>query len=136
MFKPSAATDRDSYLAALTPERKDIILFIDQFIRQTAPQLKPYFAYNMLGYGAFSYKNYKKETIQWPIISLASQKNYISLYVCALDQGEYVAEKYKKSLGKVNVGKSCIRFHKTSDLNLPVLKKVIQFAAKKPGLQP
>jgi hypothetical protein len=68
------------------------------------------------------------------VIALANQKNYISLYVCALDKGQYIAEKHKKELGKVSVGKSCIRFKKIEDINLPVLKKVLQLAAKSPGL--
>jgi hypothetical protein len=96
--------------------------------------MKPHFAYNMLGYGSFPYRNYKKELINWPIISLANQKNYISLYVCAVEGNTYVAEKYQKELGKVSVGKSCIRFKKIEDINLPVLKTVLQKAAKKPGL--
>jgi hypothetical protein len=88
----------------------------------------------MLGYGTFPYLNNKKEKLEWPVIALANQKNYISLYVCALDKGQYIAEKHKKELGKVSVGKSCIRFKKLEDVNLPVLKKVLQLAAKSPGL--
>jgi hypothetical protein len=37
-------------------------------------------------------------------------------------------------LGKVSVGKSCIRFDKLEKANLPALKKVIKLAAKNPGL--
>ena len=88
----------------------------------------------MLGYGSFKSRNYKKEIIDWPVIALASQKNYMSLYVCALDGKQYLAEKYKKELGKVSVGKSCIRFKKLEDLNLKTLEKVIKLAAKNPGL--
>ena len=88
----------------------------------------------MPGYGSFKYRNYKKEIIDWPIIALASQKNYISMYVCAVKDGEYVAEKYKDELGKVSVGKSCIRFKKIEDLNLKTLEKIIKLAAKSPGL--
>ena len=88
----------------------------------------------MPGYGSFKYKNNKKEVLDWPIIALASQKNYISLYVCAIEGGEYIAEKYKGDLGKVNVGRSCIRFKKIEDLNLKTLEKVIKFAVKNPGL--
>jgi len=51
-----------------------------------------------------------------------------------LDNGEYVAEKNKHELGKVSVGKSCIRFKKVGDLNLDALKKIIKFAEKTPGL--
>jgi len=108
--------------------------FLHKFILETAPKLKPNFIYNMPGYGSFTYKNYKKEILDWPIIALASQKNYISLYICAVDSGEYIAEKYKSELGKVSVGKSCIRFKKLEDINLKTLGRVIKLAAKFPGL--
>lgn len=88
----------------------------------------------MPGYGVLKYNNYKKEIIDWPVISLASQKNYISIYVCAVDGKEYIAEKYKDQLGKVSVGKSCIRFKKVEDLNLETIEKVLKFAEKTPGL--
>jgi hypothetical protein len=134
MFKPVKANSVETYLAQVPKERKELVLFLHNFIKKISPKFKPHFAYNMLGYGSFPYLNYKKEKILWPIIGLASQKNYISLYICAIDKGEYIAEKHKKELGKVSVGKSCIRFKKLEDLNLPALKKVLQLAAKSPGL--
>lgn len=134
MFKPVDAKSVDEYIAMLEPQRKHAIEFLHGFIQKAAPSLKPHFAYNMLGYGSFKYKNYKKEIIDWPTVALASQKNYISLYICAVDNGEYLAEKNKDKLGKVSVGKSCIRFKKLEDLNLEETKKVIQKAAKNPGL--
>jgi len=45
-----------------------------------------------------------------------------------------VAEKFKKELGKANIGRSCIRFKKVADINLTTLKKVLKVAAKQPGL--
>lgn len=134
MFTPNKAKTVEEYLAALPDERKETILFLHDFIQDTAPKLTPHFAYNMLGYGSFSYRNYKKEVVDWPVIALANQKNYISLYVCSTDNGEYLAERYKKELGKVSVGKSCIRFKNKEDLNLSTLRKVIQLAEKQPGL--
>lgn len=134
MFKPTKAKSVKEYIAALPKERQDIIRFLHNFIQKCAPKLKPHFAYNMLGYGSFPYRNYKKQMIQWPIISLASQKNSISLYVCAMVDGKYLVEKFKNELGKVSVGKSCIRFKKLEDVNLLVLKNLIKQAAKKPGL--
>ena len=134
MFKPVKAKTVKEYLAALPAERQEIIEFLHEFIQKASPKLKSHFAYNMLGYGSFKCKNYKKEIIDWPTVALASQKNYISLYVCALEDGEYLAEKYQKDLGKVSVGKSCIRFKKIADLNLPALKKLLEKAAKMPGL--
>lgn len=134
MFKPTKAKSVKEYIAALTKERREPIEFLHKLIQKTAPSLKPRFAYNMLGYGSFPYKNYKKEMITWPVIALASQKNYISLYVCAVKDGKYLAEKYKRELGKVSVGKSCIRFKKLEDVDLATLKKVIKEAVRHPGL--
>ena len=135
MFKPSKATTVKEYLDAVPAERKELIDFLHDFIQKSAPSLKTFFAYNMLGYGKFPYVNYKKEPIEWPVIALANQKNYVSIYVCSVVDGEYVAEKHKDELGKVSVGKSCIRFKKLEDVNLDVLKKVIKIAEKRPGLR-
>ena len=115
MFKAVKATTVKEYLASVPKERKEAVLFLHQFIQKEAPRLKSHFAYNMLGYGSFPYRNYKNEAIEWPVVALANQKNYISLYVCSIESGQYVAEKYKKELGKVSVGKSCIRFKKLGD---------------------
>ena len=134
MFKPTKAKTVMNYLAAVPNERKEIVLFLHDFIRKAAPKLKPHFASNMLGYGSFQYRNHKKEMIEWPTIALANQKNYVSLYVCAVKDGEYIAKKHEKELGKVSVGNSCIRFKKIEDVNLPMLKRVIQLAEKYPGL--
>ncbi len=134
MFKKTKATTVASYLADVPDDRQELVRFLHAFIQKAAPKLKAYFAYNMLGYGSFPYRNYKHEPITWPVISLANQKNYVSIYVCSIVDGKYTAETFKKDLGKVSVGKSCIRFKKLEDVNLPALKKLIQVAAKHPGL--
>lgn len=135
MFKTIKAKSVSEYINAVPEDRKDSILFLHKFIQKASPKFKPYFSYNMIGYGKFKYINYKKDVIDWPIIALASQKNYFSIYVCAVEGGKYIAEANKSKLGKVSVGRSCIRFKKLADLNLPELKKVLQKAAKSPGLK-
>lgn len=134
MFKSVPATSTKEYFAMLPEDRREPMEFLHKLILKAAPSLKPNFMYNMPGYGTFPYKNAKKEILEWPVIGLANQKNYISLYVCAVENGEYIAEKYKDTLGKVSVGKSCIRFKKIEDLDLKGLEKVIKLATKSPGL--
>lgn len=134
MFKSTTAKTVQGYLQLVPPERRELMEFLHEFIQKSAPSLKPHFAANMLGYGSFPYKNYKKEQIEWPVIALANQKQYVSVYVCAVADGKYVAESHAKELGKVSVGKSCIRFKKLEDVKLDVLKKVLKIAEKKPGL--
>lgn len=135
MFKDVEAKSVQEYLDMVPVDRKQDVLFLHDFIQKASKDFKPHFSYNMIGYGSFKYKNYKKEIIDWPIVALANQKHYISVYVCALDNGKYLAEKFKDGLGKVSVGKSCIRFKKVSDLNLETLKKVLVLASKNPGLR-
>lgn len=134
MFRRVKVKSRKEYFDSLPEERRKVLTFLDELIQKTAPNLIPNFIYNMPGYGSFPYKNYKNQIIDWPIIAIANQKNYISLYVCSIYDGKYLAEIYKNKLGKVSVGKSCIRFKKLEDLQLPVLKKIIIEAAKRPGL--
>lgn len=134
MFKPTKATTIQEYLDAMPAERRVQVDMLKACIEKTVPSLQPYFASNMIGFGSFPYINAKKEKVEWPVIGLASQKEHISIYVCALDNGEYIAEKNKKDLGKVKVGKSCISVKKCEDLNMDTFKKVLKAAAKNPGL--
>ena len=39
-----------------------------------------------------------------------AQKRHLSLYICAVVDGGYIAEARAERLGKVSCGKSCIRF--------------------------
>jgi uncharacterized protein YdhG (YjbR/CyaY superfamily) len=135
MFKPVAAKTIDEYIASIPEPRKSEIIKLDKFIKETAPELKPHFAYNMLGYGSFHYKSKSGREGYWPVISLASQKNYISVYVCSVENGKYVAESYGEKLGKVSVGKSCIRIKNLEDVNFEVLKEVIRKSVKSPGFE-
>lgn len=134
MFKETNTKTIKDYINAVPEDRQATIKSLDSFIRKTVPELKPYFANNMLGYGSFPYKDYKKRDITWPTVAMANQKNYVSVYVCSIVDGVYAAELSKDKLGKVSVGKSCIRFKKLEDVNLDELAKVLKLAASNPGL--
>ena len=133
MFKPVAATNVKEYIESISEPRRSEVVILDKLIQKTVPKLKPYFAYNMIGYGSFHYKSKSGREGDWPIISLASQKNYISLYVCAIKDGKYLAEQNKDKFPKASTGKSCIRFKKLDDINLEALGKIIKKASQNPG---
>jgi len=135
MFKPVKAKNEKEYIKEIEEPRRSQIITLDKFIKKTVPKLKPQFAYNMLGYGMFHYKSKSGREGDWPVIALASQKNYISVYVCAVKDGKYLAETNKEKLGKVSVGKSCIRFKKIEDVNLKELEILLKEAEKNPGLE-
>jgi hypothetical protein len=68
------------------------------------------------------------------LMALASQKNYISVYVCIMDGESYIAESYKSKLPKASIGKSCIRFKKIADIDLDILKEIVQTSSKFPAM--
>ncbi len=135
MFAKNSTSSVQEYINDVPEQRKEIIEFLHNFIQESAPKLEPHFAYNMLGYGSFEYIDKRtKELKSWPVVALANQKNYVSVYVCALEDGAYIAERYKDKLGKVSVGKSCIRLKKLEDVDLEELKKILELAQDSPGL--
>jgi hypothetical protein len=61
--------------------------------------------------------------------ALASQKNYVSLYLTGIYMDEEAREEFEtayKATGKrYDVGKSCVRFRKLDDLPLPLIAESI-----------
>ena len=61
---------------------------------------------------------------------VAANKNYISLYVCAANDKGYLAEQYRDALPKANIGRSCVRFKRFSDVDQKVVAKMLKEASK------
>lgn len=103
---------------AAAGDREPDLRAVDALIRRHAPHLAPALSGQMLGYGLVPYRpRSAKETRDLPILSLANQKRHISLYACAVIDGQYVAELYADRLGRVSCGKSCIRFTRADRLD-------------------
>jgi len=134
MFAKNAAKSIAEYLLLVPDDRKKEIDFLHAFIQKAVPKLKPYYASNMIGYGSFYYLDSKKQKREWTVIALANQKNYTTIYVCALIEDKVAIEKYKKDLGKLTKSLSCIRFKEIKEINLETLKTVLKLAEKKPGV--
>ncbi|MEB2776404.1 DUF1801 domain-containing protein [Algoriphagus sp. D3-2-R+10] len=83
---------------------------------------------SIIGYGDLNYVRPKKAVVEWFKIGLAAQKNYISIYVNAVEDKQYLTEKYADKLGKVKVGKSSITFKKVEDINLENFIELIRKA--------
>ena len=106
---------------------------VDELVTAAAPgidrQLVPMGSSAMLGYGLKPYRpRSAKETTMWPLISLAAQKRHLSLYVCAVVDGEYLAEQRADRLGKASCGKSCIRFTSLDKLDADELSALVRDA--------
>ena len=81
---------------------------------------------NIIGYADHTYTGSGGKKVEWFLVGLALQKNYISVYVNVVDGKKYLAEGYQKKLGKAKVGKSVISFARLSDINLETLLELIR----------
>jgi len=120
----------EELLAKIEGPRRDDIVRLDQLIRKLAPELKPIVQSGMLAYGPTHLKYASGREVDWFMIGLANQKNYISLYACAADARGYVAERYRDALPKADIGKTCVRFKRLSDLDEKALSDLIRETAK------
>ena len=107
-------SDVEQWFAAAGP-REGELRAADALVVAAAPgidrQLVPVGSGQMLGYGLMPYRpRSAREATTWPLIALAAQKRHLSLYVCAVVEGEYLPEARSERLGKVSCGKSCVRF--------------------------
>lgn len=130
MKATSAPRTPAELIAALPEPRRSEIARLDAFIRKTVPKLVPHVRSGMLGYGPFHYRYESGREGDWFKVGLASRKTGISLYLCAADEGGYVAERYKAKLPKAKIGRSCVAFKKVDDLDLTVLAEMLKVVEK------
>lgn len=121
-----------AWFAAAGP-REEELRRVDALVMAAAPgidrQLVPVGSGQMLGYGLMPYRPASaKETTTWPLIALAAQKRHLSLYVCAVVDGAYLAESRAGELGRVSCGKSCIRFTSLDRVDTVALDRLVRDA--------
>ena len=112
----SAAQTVGAYLADLSPDRRRSVAAVHQTVLDNLPEG---YEETMQG-GMISYfiplsrypKTYNKQPLQYA--ALASQKNYISLYLMNVygdrETEEWFTEGFRASGKKLDMGRSCVRF--------------------------
>ncbi|NCA98897.1 MAG: DUF1801 domain-containing protein [Clostridia bacterium] len=110
----------EDYLAALPDNQREPVTRLREILRANLPpELEETMAYGMITYvvpHAIYPPGYHVDPRQaLPFVSLAAQKNHIALYHMALyalpEQLDWLTAAYEKTgTGKLDMGKSCIRF--------------------------
>jgi hypothetical protein len=123
----------EEWFAAAGPREAELRR-VDALVREAAPaldrELVPAGAGQVLGYGLMPYRpRSAKETTRWPLVALAAQKRHLSLYVCAVVDGEYLPEARAERLGRVSCGKSCVRFTSLDRVDAGELAALVRDAA-------
>lgn len=125
----SKAKTHAEYIAEVGEKRRDDIQHLHDLVRRVAPDLEPTMEFGMMGYGKYHYKYASGREGDWMTVGIANNKQYISLYCCMSDEQGYVAERYRERLPKANIGKSCVRFKRLSDLDEAALEALIRETA-------
>lgn len=130
----SKATTVEQYLAELPEDRRHAISAVREVILKNLPKgYEEGMQYGMIAYyvpHSIYPKGYHCDPKQ-PLTyaALASQKNYMSIYLMCeyghTDNREKFVEAYKASGKKLDMGKSCVRFKKLDDLPLEVIGDAI-----------
>ncbi len=130
MVSSSASTVAE-YLAKLPADRRAALSVVRRVIKKHLPRgFVETMQYGMVAY-VIPLSRYPKTYNKQPltVAALASQKNYLSVYLMGVYADPALARWFEsswaKSGKKLDMGKSCVRFRSAEDLALDVLGKVI-----------
>ncbi len=122
----SKASTPEEYIESLPEDRKEVISKLRKVIKKNLPKgFGEGMYYGMLGF-VVPHKLYPAgyhcdPKIPLPFISVASQKNFVAVYHMGVYSDPklldwFTKEFPKHSKGKLDMGKSCIRFKKMDDI--------------------
>lgn len=79
---------------------------------------------SIIGFGSYHYKSERSsQEGDWPLVGFSPRKAAISLYVfTGAKEHEYLLD----GLGKYKIGKACIYINKLADIDMDVLRKIMQ----------
>ncbi|MGW8282293.1 MAG: iron chaperone [Gemmatimonadota bacterium] len=129
----SEAATVDAYLEQLPEYRRTAIAAVRDVILENLPDgYEESMSWGMIAYEVplTTYPDtYNGKPLAYA--ALASQKNYMALYLTGIYMDEEAREKFERdyrATGKrFDVGKSCVRFRKLEDLPLPVIASAIRY---------
>jgi uncharacterized protein YdhG (YjbR/CyaY superfamily) len=133
----SKATTVDQYIAELPAERQKPVNELRKVIKKNLPKgFSEGMSYGMIGYyiphSLYPAGYHCNPELPLPFMNIASQKNFIAVYHMGVYANpkllKWFTDEYAKAgVGKLDMGKSCIRFKKPE--NIPY-KLIGELAAK------
>lgn len=118
-------------------QRKEDCLLIFQLMEEITKQKPKIWGKDMLGFGTYTYKTAGGKQGEWFVTGFASRSKYISIYLLAGFEGELKSD--LTQLGKHKLGKGCLYINRLADIDLDVLKILIeksyQIMKERHGLQ-
>lgn len=102
-------------------KREDAYQLLDIFTETTGYQAKMW-GTSIIGFGAYHYKYASGHEGDAPLVGFSPRKAKISLYFAT---NEPTREELLKDFGKHTSGKACVYINKIADINIEILKALI-----------
>ncbi|HEV2222092.1 MAG TPA: DUF1801 domain-containing protein [Candidatus Acidoferrales bacterium] len=83
-----------------------------------------------IGYGFHTIKYANGRTREFFQIGMSANKTGISVYILGIKDKKYLAQTYKKTLGKASVTGYCIKFKTLKDINTNILEAAIRYGVE------
>jgi hypothetical protein len=131
----SKAATVAEYLGELPADRREALMAVREVILKNLDEkFEEGMTYGMIGYyvphSVYPPGYHCDPKMPLPFAGLASQKNHMSVYLmCVYGESgplQEFQESWAKTGKKLDMGKSCIRFKKVSDLALDVIAQTIK----------
>jgi hypothetical protein len=126
-----APATADEYIASLPPERREAVQQVRDVVRRNLPAgFEEGMEFGMIAWYV-PLERFPDTYNGRPLglASLASQKNYMSLYLNSVygdpSTEAWFKHRYEASGKTLNMGKSCVRFRSIDDLPLDVIAETI-----------
>lgn len=135
-------TDPDAYLDTVPAVWADTMSTLDELIRQALPDRTRCLwvgtfwggtEQTIIGYGDIVQPRPRGDDVEWFAVGLACQSKHVSLYVNAVEDGQYLTKAWADRLGKVKVGSASIAIRRLDDVDLDALRSFLDRANQLTG---
>ncbi|MHC0035401.1 DUF1801 domain-containing protein [Pseudoneobacillus sp. C159] len=107
-------------------KREDAYLLLDLFTETTGFNAKMW-GPSIIGFGSYHYKYQSGHEGDAPLVGYSPRKAKISLYFAP---GDTKREELLQKFGKHTTGKACVYINKVADIQMDVLKELIEQSVK------
>jgi hypothetical protein len=136
----SEALNPEAYIASLPADRQVPVARLREVIRQNIDSgFEEIMGYGMIGYvvphSIYPAGYHCDPKLPLPFVSLASQKNYIAVYLMCVYTDpvllDWFRTEYAKTGFKLDMGKSCVRFKKMDHIPYELIGELLKKVALK-----
>ena len=129
------------YIASQPEPKRSELQTVHQLTLQVLPKCKLWFdtgknsenktvSNPTIGYGSQTIKYADGKTREFYRIGLSANKTGISVYILGIKDKTYLAQTYRKKLGKASVTGYCIKFKTLKDINIDILEAAIRYGGE------